>query len=106
MTSQAKSGRGGRRPGAGRKPKGYVKPSSLSELDKIAALATEPPEEIDGIAARHAREVIESLGKLLFYAASEAAKRREVSIMPGLSSHFGQSGLGTVSRNGESTQTD
>lgn len=74
MVSQAKSGRGGRRPGAGRKPKGYVKPSSLSELDKIAALATEPPEEIDGIAARHAREVIESLVKLLFYAASEAAK--------------------------------
>lgn len=69
-----KSGRGGRRPGAGRKPKGFVKPSAISELNRVAALATDPPEEIDGIAQQHARLAIESLVKLLFYGSSEAAK--------------------------------
>ena len=70
----AKSRRGGKRPGAGRKPKGHVKPSALSELNKISALASEPPVEIDGVAQKHARHAIESLVKLLFYGASEAAK--------------------------------
>lgn len=74
MTGKTKSGRGGRRPGAGRKPKGYMKPSALSELNRVAALATEPPEEIDGIAQQHARLAIEALVKLLFYGSSEAAK--------------------------------
>lgn len=69
-----KSRRGGRRPGAGRKPKGFVKPSTLSELSKVAALASPPPDEIDGVAQRHAKTAIEALVKLLFYAASEAAK--------------------------------
>src|SRR5712664_3121086 len=69
-----KSGRGGKRPGAGRKPKNFVKPSALSELNKISALASEPPDEIDGVAQRHARDAIEALVKLLFYGASEAAK--------------------------------
>lgn len=72
--TKPKSGRGGRRPGAGRKPKGYVKPSALSELNKVSALATAPPDEIDGVAQRHARDAIEALVKLLFYGASEAAK--------------------------------
>lgn len=71
---KSKSNRGGRRPGAGRKPKGYVKPSGLSELNRVAALATEPPEEIDGIAQQHAMLAIEALVKLLFYGSSEAAK--------------------------------
>lgn len=68
------SKRGGRRPGAGRKPKGYAKPSALSDLNKISALATPAPEEIDGVAQRHARDAIEALVKLLFYGSSEAAK--------------------------------
>jgi hypothetical protein len=74
MSENPKSNRGGKRPGAGRKPKGWVKPSALSELNKIAALATEPPEEIDGVAQHHAKDAIEALVKLLFYGASEAAK--------------------------------
>jgi len=74
LTDQAKSGRGGRRTGAGRKPKGYSKPSAISELNKISALATPPPDEIDGIAQRHAKTAIEALVKLLFYGSSEAAK--------------------------------
>ncbi|CAN2532548.1 hypothetical+protein [Methylocapsa aurea] len=70
----SKSKRGGKRPGAGRKPKGFVKPSAISELNRVAALATAPPDEIDGVAQRHARSAIEALVKLLFYGSSEAAK--------------------------------
>lgn len=69
-----KSNRGGKRPGAGRKPVGHVKPSAMSELNKISALATPAPDEIDGVAQKHARDAIEALVKLLFYGASEAAK--------------------------------
>jgi hypothetical protein len=69
-----RSRRGGRRPGAGRKPKGYVKPSALSELNRVSALATAPPDEIDGVAQRHANHAIEALVRLLFHGASEAAK--------------------------------
>lgn len=72
--SPAKSRRGGRRPGAGRKPKGYVKPSALSDLNKASALASAPPDEIDSVAQQHAALAIESLVKLLFYGSSEAAK--------------------------------
>jgi hypothetical protein len=72
--TKPKSGRGGKRPGAGRKPKGHVKSSALSDLNKISALATEPPDEIDGVAQKHARDAIEALVKLLFYGVSEAAK--------------------------------
>lgn len=68
------SRRGGKRPGAGRKPKGYVKPSAISELNKVSALASPPPDEIDGVAQQHARAAIEALVKLLFYGGSEAAK--------------------------------
>lgn len=74
MSDQPKSKRGGKRPGAGRKPKGFVKPSAISELNRVAALATAPPDEIDGVAQRHARSAIEALVKLLFYGSSEAAK--------------------------------
>jgi hypothetical protein len=73
-TGAPKSRRGGKRPGAGRKPKGYVKPSALSDLNRISALATPAPDEIDGVAQRHARDAIEALVKLLFYGSSEAAK--------------------------------
>jgi hypothetical protein len=72
--SKTPSRRGGKRPGAGRKPKGFVKPSALSELNKISALATPAPDEIDGVAQRYAKDVIEALVKLLFYGGSEAAK--------------------------------
>lgn len=74
MSEKPKSNRGGRRPGAGRKPRGYVKPSAISELNRVQALATPPPDEIDGIAQSHARDAIQSLVKLLFYGVSEAAK--------------------------------
>lgn len=68
------SRRGGRRPGAGRKRKGYVAPSSVAGLNLISALATAPPDEIDGVAQRHARLAIEALVKQLIHGTSEAAK--------------------------------
>lgn len=72
--NEKKSRRGGARPGAGRKPKGYVKPSALSELNKVSALAAAAPEEIDGLAQSHANAALQSLVKVLFYGKSEAAK--------------------------------
>lgn len=72
--AKPKSGRGGRRPGAGRKPKNYVRTSTLSDLSRVRALATPPPDEIDGVAQRHAREVVEALVNVLIRGASEAAR--------------------------------
>jgi hypothetical protein len=69
-----KSRRGGKRPGAGRKPKGYVKPSALSDLNRAAAIDTAPPDEIDGLAQGHARDVMSALVKVLTHGRSEAAK--------------------------------
>lgn len=74
VSEQSKSRRGGKRPGAGRPKKGQTKPSALSDLNRVSALATEPPGEIDGVAQRHAKTAVESLVKLLFYGSSEAAK--------------------------------
>lgn len=68
------SRRGGRRPGAGRPKKGATKPSSLAGLDLVASLSAPPPDEIDGVAQRHARTAIDALVKQLVYGASEAAK--------------------------------
>lgn len=73
-TPPAKSRRGGKRPGAGRKKKGHVAATALAALDLASALATPPPDEIDGVAQRHARTAIEALVKQLIHGASEAAK--------------------------------
>jgi hypothetical protein len=72
--NRPKSNRGGKRPGAGRKPKGHVATSALSDLNRVKALASEPPAEIDSVAQRHAKDAIECLVSLLFYGKSEAAK--------------------------------
>ncbi len=72
--TERKSRRGGARPGAGRKPKGYVKPSTLSDLNRTSALATPPPEEIDGVAQGHAKDALSALVKVLTFGKSEAAK--------------------------------
>jgi hypothetical protein len=72
--SKPKSGRGGKRPGAGRKKKGHTSPSVVAGLNLVSALASPPPDEIDGVAQRHARTAIEALVKLLSFGASEAAK--------------------------------
>jgi len=69
-----KSRRGGKRPGAGRKKKGAVAPSSVAGLDLAAVLAAPVPDEIDGIAQTHARTAIAALVKQLTFGASESAK--------------------------------
>lgn len=74
--NKAKDGtkRGGARAGAGRKKKGLSAPTSLSELELRALLAEPAPDEIDGIAQRHASLAIETLSRLLIYGTSESAK--------------------------------
>lgn len=66
--------RGGARPGAGRKKKPERPPSSLSELELRALLAEPAPEEIDGVAQRHADLAIETLTRILQFGQSESAK--------------------------------
>lgn len=73
-SERPKSRRGGRRIGAGRKPKGYVKSAGLPEVDRIAALASPPPDEIDSEARQDAKVNIAALVKILAYASSEAAQ--------------------------------
>lgn len=75
MTAEgAKSRRGGRRPGAGRKPKGHVPPAKVAGLDLTSALEAPAPGEIESVAQRHARSAIAALSKLLIHGASEAAR--------------------------------
>lgn len=70
----AKSGRGGKRIGAGRKKKNHHSPSSLSAID-IKALLEEPaPTDITSSAQQHSHMAIEALSKQMLYGASEAAK--------------------------------
>lgn len=71
---QPKSRRGGKRPGAGRKKKGAVAPTALQKIDLESVLAAPAPEEIDGVAQRHARTAIAALVKQLIHGASESAK--------------------------------
>lgn len=73
-SENAKSRRGGKRPGAGRKKKGHQSPSVVSGVDLRAALSAAPPEDIETVAQRHAREAIEALVRQLMYGSSEAAR--------------------------------
>lgn len=71
---QPKSNRGGKRPGAGRKPKGQKPPTAVAGVDLAAALASPPPDEIESVAKRHARSAIDALVKQITFGASESAK--------------------------------
>lgn len=68
-----KSRRGGARKGAGRKPKGYVKPK-VAGLDLAEAMAAPPPDEIDSAAQSDVAESVGALVKLLLYGESESAQ--------------------------------
>jgi hypothetical protein len=67
-------GWGGRRANSGRKPKGYVAPTAIAGLDLKSALALPPPQDIEGVAQKHARSAIDALVKQLLVGSSEAAK--------------------------------
>jgi hypothetical protein len=69
-----KSNRGGKRPGAGRKPKGYVPASALSGLDLQAAAAVATPNEIETAARVHAKTALEALKKVMLHSDSESAR--------------------------------
>ncbi len=70
----AKSKRGGKRPGAGRKPKGHKATSALPALDLEAALAAPAPDDIESTAQAYSRGAISSLVKQLCHGKSETAK--------------------------------
>ena len=73
-SNRPKIGRGGKRKGAGRKPKGYVAPTSLAEIDLRAALAESAPDNVAPIAAQHVQLAIASLVRQLVHGSSEAVK--------------------------------
>lgn len=70
---KTKSGRGGKRPGAGR-PKKIATDSRLGTLDIKSLLATEPPTEIEPAAQKRAHGALASLVKLLMFGSTESAK--------------------------------
>ena len=72
--AKPKSGRGGKRPGAGRKKKLYQAPSAITPEDAAAALATPGPAEIDAYVQDDATDTIRGFAHQLLYAASESAK--------------------------------
>jgi hypothetical protein len=69
-----KSGRGGKRPGAGRKKKVFVPPSIVTDVEFARLIAEPPPAEIDAVAQGEANEAIAALVKQLVFGTSEAAK--------------------------------
>lgn len=71
---QPTSGRGGKRPGAGRPKKGQTSPTSIAPVDLAAALQSPAPDEIEGVAKRHARSAIDTLVKQITFGASETAR--------------------------------
>src|SRR5690349_8271052 len=69
-----KSRRGGRRPGAGRPKKVTIAATEVVGEELAGALTSPPPDEIDGVAQRHAKTAIDALVKQLIFGSSEAAK--------------------------------
>jgi hypothetical protein len=69
-----KSNRGGRRPGAGRKPKGHVPVTRLAGIDLAAALASPAPDDIAELAQTKAWDSLAAFVKQLMHGESEAAK--------------------------------
>jgi hypothetical protein len=69
-----KSNRGGKRPGAGRKPKGHVPPTKVAGIDLAAALAAPVPDDISTVARSKVLSALDALVKQLEHGSSEAAK--------------------------------
>lgn len=74
VKASSKSKRGGRRPGAGRKPKSQRSSSALPSLDLEAALAAPAPDDIESTAQAYSRGAIASLVKQLCHGKSETSK--------------------------------
>ena len=92
--AKPKSNRGGKRAGAGRKPKGYVSPSKLGDIDLRAVLEGDIPEQIESEAQRHALVVV--TGLRLHEQAGEVGRVRErIGLAP---EHLAASGFHDVRR--------
>ena len=65
---------GGKRPGAGRKPRAYASPTALSLVDRQALLAGIPLECIEPAAQLHALACVAALAKCLEFGSGEAAR--------------------------------
>lgn len=74
QSERPKSGRGGKRIGAGRKRKVDIPAVMVAGIDLVRALATPPPDEIDAVAQTEARDSISALATQLLHGTSEAAK--------------------------------
>lgn len=72
--SAVPSGRGGKRPGAGRPKKGQTSPTSIAPVDLAAALQSPVPDEIEGVAKLRARSALDTLVKQITFGASETAR--------------------------------
>jgi hypothetical protein len=71
MTDEAKRpGRGGARPGAGRKAKNA---GPIPDADLRAALAAPPPDDIEEVAGQHAAMALGALVKILIHGENETA---------------------------------
>lgn len=73
-TAPAKSGRGGKRANAGRKPKPKGGPSALPEIEVEAALAAPVPDEIESVASVRAKGAIAALVRVIQFGKNEQAK--------------------------------
>lgn len=73
MEPESKPSWGGRRPGAGRKPK-MSSATAIAGTDLKAALEDEVPEDVDSLAAGHTRDSIMALAQQLCHGTSESAR--------------------------------
>ena len=70
MAEASRAGRGGARPGAGRKPKNA---GPIPDADLRAALAAPPPDDIKEVAGQHAGMAIGALVKVLIHGENKMA---------------------------------
>lgn len=74
VAAPAKSRRGGKRPGAGRRKKEFRGPSALPEIDQAAALQAPAPADIESVASGRAKAAIGALVRVIQFGKSEQAK--------------------------------
>lgn len=74
MPDPVKSKRGGARPGAGRKKKGHGDPARLSDLDIRAAAKAATPNEIESMARRNARTLLDKLKDVMLHSDNQSAR--------------------------------
>ena len=73
-SAEKKTGHGGRRPGAGRKPKGHCSPTAITELDLRAAQHAPVPDDIEDVAQQHAMAALAALVKIVALGAGDQAR--------------------------------